>query len=195
MSDDLRVSDPSAHVSLIGRLLISPPQLGDPNFERSVVLMLAHNADGALGLVLNQPTALACSEVVPSWGEAICAPTNVFRGGPVETQAIIALARTTRLGDDRPVWAWLFDEIGTVDLEMGMDAFDGVDQVRVFAGYAGWGALQLESELAGDGWYVVNAEPGDAFSVDPTNLWANVLRRQRAELAKVALFPPDPRLN
>ena len=96
MSDDLRVSDPSARVSLIGRLLISPPQLGDPNFERSVVLMLAHNADGALGLVLNQPTALACSEVVPSWGEAICAPTNVFSGGPVETQAIIALARTAR---------------------------------------------------------------------------------------------------
>ncbi len=195
MDDDLRVSDFPAHVSLTGRLLISPPQLGDPNFERSVVLMLAHNADGALGLVLNQPTALACSEVVPSWEDAICAPTTVFRGGPVETQTIIALARTDRLGDDRPVWAWLFDEIGTVDLELGMDAFDGVGQVRVFAGYAGWGALQLESELAGDGWYVVNAHPGDAFTDDPANLWANVLRRQRAELAKVALFPPDPRLN
>ena len=157
--------------------------------------MLAHNADGALGLVLNQPTALACREVVPSWEDAICAPMTVFRGGPVDTQAIIALARTDRVGEDRPIWAWLFDEIGTVDLELGMDAFDGVGQVRVFAGYAGWGALQLESELAGDGWYVVNAHPGDAFTDDPANLWANVLRRQRAELAKVALFPPDPRLN
>ena len=175
--------------------MISPPNLADPNFTRSVVLLLAHNNDGALGLILNQPTSLATDHVVPSWSAVVCRPARVFRGGPVETQAVIALARTDRPGEDRPPWAWLLDEIGTVDLELGFDAFDDVREVRLFAGYAGWGAQQLESELAADGWYVVQAHADDAFTDDPEQLWANVLRRQRAELASVALFPPDPRLN
>ena len=70
-----------------------------------------------------------------------------------------------------------------------------ITSLRVFAGYAGWGSGQLQAEIDEGAWYVLPGEPADPFMADPARLWQAVLRRQGGELALVATYPDDPRLN
>ena len=178
-----------------GRLLVATPELQDPNFRRTVVLMLEHNDDGALGLVLNRPTDTTLATALPGWADHAAAPAVVFVGGPVQPEAAIGLAR--RVGRGEPDgFAPLFDGLGTVDLDREPGAVEpGVDLVRVYVGYAGWGPGQLDGELAAGGWYVVDLVPGDVWSARPGELWRTVLRRQPGPLRMVAGFPDDPSLN
>jgi putative transcriptional regulator len=99
-------------------------------------------------------------------------------------------------GRPTPGWTAIAGEIGTLDLEQDPDDVAArVAQIRVFAGYAGWGPGQLEGEIAAGAWFVVDAEPADAMAEDPEQLWKRVLRRQGADLALVAAFPADPSSN
>jgi putative transcriptional regulator len=93
-------------------------------------------------------------------------------------------------------WKAVTEELGTVDLEMDPAHFeDRFSEVRVFAGYAGWAAGQLESEIVAEAWWVVDAAPDDPFSEEPDELWKRVLRRQRGRLALVGSYPDDPTMN
>jgi len=176
---------------LAGRLLVATPNLLDPNFRRTVVLVLDHHADGAMGLVLNRPSETAVADPLPEWGQHAVEPAVVFVGGPVRQEAAICLAHSAGAqGSDG--WQPLFDRLGTVDLaraprELGVE----IDAVRVFAGYAGWGANQLEAEVDAGAWYVLNAAPGDVMCPDPTGLWRSVLRRQPGLLSAVSSYPAD----
>jgi putative transcriptional regulator len=179
---------------LRGRLLVATPPLVDPNFDRSVVLMLEHGDDGALGIVLNRPSDTALATVLPEWHEHATAPGVVFSGGPVAPEAVIALARGGRA--DTEGWMPVVGEVGTVDV--GRDPADlgrRLDALRVFVGYSGWSPGQLEAELEQDAWFVVSAEPGDPFSAHPDQLWREVLRRQRGRVAMFANYPEDPETN
>jgi len=181
--------------TLKGRLLVATPLLGDPNFDRAVILVLEHSDEGALGLVLNRPSGLDVIEPLPEWGRYTRQPEVVFVGGPVSRNSVIALAR---LGGDIPSSAWeqVLGPVGVLDLSHDPDLLGGsLDAVRVFAGYAGWGPAQLEEEVGEGAWFVVTADPADAFTDDPAHLWRDVLARQPGDLAKVALVPDDPRLN
>jgi putative transcriptional regulator len=153
---------------LVGRLLVASPQLGDPNFERTVVLMLDHGADGALGVVLNRPTGLPVDEILGAWSaQAQAAPPDVvFRGGPVSPDAVIGLARTDADGGDGSTeWRLVLEGVGTVDLAVIPDEQPvAVVGVRLFAGYAGWSPDQLEEELAEGAWIVVDALVADVFT-------------------------------
>jgi putative transcriptional regulator len=178
-----------------GRLLVATPELEDPNFFRTVVLVLEHNKEGALGVVLNRPSPSPLAEPLPRWTDLAADPAVVFVGGPVQTEAAIGLARRADAGQPEG-FAPLFGDLGTVDLERAPDdVAPPVDRVRVFAGYAGWGPGQLEGELEADGWFVVDAEPADPWSPEPAELWRAVLRRQRGKLRVFAEFPADPALN
>lgn len=183
--------------SLAGRLLVATPALRDPNFERTVVLLMAHEEGGALGLVLNRATEVPVAEVLNGWGALARDPAVVFEGGPVQPEAAICLgrARPGAVPDPRgfhPVTG----AIGTIDLSGDPEGLrDTVEGVRVFAGYAGWGAGQLEAEIAIGSWFVFDALPGDPFVPRPDDLWPMVLRRQGGIMAAVAHFPPDPTLN
>lgn len=180
---------------LKGRLLVATPLLGDPNFERTVVLLLEHTEEGALGVVLNRPSDLEVTEPLPEWARYTMQPEVVFVGGPVSRNAVIALAR---LHGDVPSGTWepVLGPVGVLDLSGDPDDVAGaVNAVRVFAGYAGWGAEQLEVELAEGAWYVVPADPTDPFTDEPEHLWRAVLARQSGELARVALVPEDPSVN
>ena len=180
---------------LKGRLLVASPTMQDPNFDRTVVLVLEHNAEGALGVVLNRPTETALGGALPAWGPLAADPPVVFVGGPVAPDAAIGLARAVPAGDGDG-WAPLFDGYGTVDLGREPDAVEArVDGVRVFAGYAGWGPGQLEGELAAGGWVVVDAAADDPLCVDPGRLWEAVLRRQGGTTAWLANCPPNPSAN
>ncbi len=180
-----------------GQLLVATPVLGDPNFARSVVLILDHDGDGALGVVVNRPTELPVTSVLEPWGDLVCQPDVLFQGGPVATDSALALAEVPVGTPGEPVgWRRLHGRLGLVDLDTPPELLaGGVRGVRVFAGYAGWSPGQLELEVKDGGWYVVEAEPDDAFTQDPAGLWRRVLRRQRDELALVATFPDDPTMN
>jgi putative transcriptional regulator len=190
------MSDGNLVESLRGKLLVATPDLDDPNFFRAVVLVLEHNAEGALGVVLNRPTATTLLEPLPSWAPIAADPAVVFVGGPVQPEAAIGLGRRTDVGAETEGFAALFGDMGTVDLERAPDDVSPpIDRVRVFAGYSGWGAGQLESEVAAEGWFVVDTDPVDPWTRSPEDLWRVVLRRQRGALRVFADFPPDPSLN
>jgi putative transcriptional regulator len=183
--------------SLKGRLLVATPVIGDPNFERTVVLLLEHNDEGALGLVLNRPTAVSVFEPLPEWDGLAASPPVVFVGGPVEQGAAIGLASVAGEDlDSADGFSPVMGSIGTLDLSRDPhDLGPDIDKVRIFAGYAGWGPEQLEGELGADAWLVLDAVPDDVLSADPDDLWAAVLRRQGGDLQLLSYCPPDPSVN
>jgi len=179
---------------LRGRLLVATPPLVDPNFDRTVVLMLEHGEDGALGIVINRPSGTALAEVLPDWHEHATAPGVVFSGGPVAPEAVIALARGGN--EETEGWVSVLGEVGTIDVGRDPDVVaPHIDALRVFVGYSGWSPGQLEAEIAQDAWFVVPTESGDAFSPHPDQLWREVLRRQRGRIAMFANYPEDPETN
>ena len=180
---------------LKGRLLVATPNLGDPNFERTVILVLEHGDEGALGVVLNRPSDLDVAEPLPEWASAAAHPSVVFIGGPVAPSAAVCLARLGPHGRTDG-WEQLLGSVGMLDLDSDPDeAIARLDEIRVFAGYAGWGPGQLEGEIADGGWFVVDAEVADPLSPSPENLWAAVLCRQPGTLALFAAYPADPTMN
>lgn len=181
--------------STAGRLLVASPQIGDPNFHRTVVLVLQHDADGALGLILNRPSDTFVDEVLPAWADHVTAPGRVFVGGPVERSAAICLG-LRRGGTEPPGWSQASGDFGTVDLDADPGALVAeLCAIRVFAGYSGWGPSQLDGELEAGGWFVVPAREVDPFSDDPDDLWRQILARQDGRLKFVASFPEDPSTN
>ncbi|MFJ8074649.1 YqgE/AlgH family protein [Streptomyces sp. NPDC096176] len=181
--------------SLTGRLLVAAPALADPNFDRAVVLLLDHDDEGSLGVVLNRPTPVVVEDILESWAALAGEPGVVFQGGPVSLDSALGVAVIP--GDEGPLgWRRVYGAIGLVDLEAPPELLGGaLGSLRIFAGYAGWGPGQLEDELLDGAWYVVESEPGDVSSPHPENLWRSVLRRQRNELAMFATYPDDPSLN
>lgn len=184
-----------------GQLVVATPALSDPNFSRTVVLLLQADPEaGALGVVLNRPTGTEVDEVLPAWAELSAGPPVVFSGGPVQPTAAICLGHG-RLGG---VAVAAYAEIdgmpggvlGTVDLDCApADLRATVDEVRLFAGYAGWTAGQLEAEVAEGAWWVLDSLPADAFDGRPDRLWQRVLLRQGPPIAFAASYPEDPTLN
>ncbi len=168
-------------VSLAGKLLVALPVLRDGIFDRTVVLLLNHDAEGAVGVVLNRPTTTHLGDPLPSWEPLAAEPAVVFVGGPVQPELAIAIGRQG-------------DVIDTVDLDSD-PALAQVGSVRVFAGYAGWSPGQLEDELAQQAWVVVDARPDDAFRPDADDLWHTVLARQPRPLSQLAMLPDDLSVN
>ena len=180
---------------LRGKLLVSTPALTDPNFDRTVVLLLEHGDEGALGIVLNRPTETPIIDAVPDWAGLVGAPPLVFLGGPVGVGTIIALARSN--GDDPPPGTEQVSErLVAVDLSLDAQLLAPmVSSVRVWTGYAGWAPGQLEDEIAQDAWFVVAAADTDVTTAEPTGLWRAVLARQPGTLSWFSNFPADPAHN
>lgn len=186
----------TAAPSHTGRLLVAAPVLTDPNFARSVVLLLDHDEQGALGVVLNRPTQVGVCDVLDGWAELTGDPQVIFQGGPVGLDSALAVAVVPgEPGPEEPLgWRRVHGAIGLVDLEAPPQVLAGeLGALRVFAGYAGWTPGQLEQEIAEGAWYLVDAEPGDISAPHPEGLWRAVLRRQTGALAMLATYPRTPR--
>ena len=174
--------------SLRGSLLIAAPHLGD-YFHRTVVLVLEHNEDGAMGLVLNRPTESEVMEAVPSLASLVDGSDIVHAGGPVQPDSVLIL------GDfEEPEQAGT-QVVGTLGLLDPERPEADLNRVRVFAGYAGWGPGQLELELEEEAWIVEPPIPPELFPDDPSTLWSDVLERKGGQYALVARMPDDPSLN
>lgn len=176
-------------------LLLASPALLDPNFVDSVVLLLDVNPEGALGVILNRPSALPVAEVLGEWGDVVEEPEVLFQGGPVSADGALAVALATP-GAESPGFQPVKDRLGLLDLDTPTELVVGaVDRLRIFAGYAGWGAGQLQAEIEEGSWYVVPGHPDDVFLAETHDLWRQVMRRQPGDLALHATRPADPELN
>ena len=178
--------------SLKGQLLIAQADLTDPNFRRAVVLVTEHDDEGALGVVLNRPAEAKVAEAVPPLAELVGEEAPVYVGGPVDQSSVIVLAQ---FEDPDDAAATIFDDVGFVSGDSDLEELpDAIRQARVFAGYAGWSAGQLDAELEADGWIIEPALVEDVFGPSD-ELWSDVLRRKGGPYALLATMPPDPSLN
>jgi putative transcriptional regulator len=181
---------------LPGYFLVSDIDLRDPNFYRSVVLMVSHDENGALGLVVNRPSPLSLGEMVEGMGKTPAATVPVFVGGPVQQEILFCLHGEfdgCPADDDamyplegvcfepltRQIVSWLTGQWSALLPEDRA-------RVRLYAGYSGWGPGQLEDELSAGAWLVVKATPEITFHPEPAQGWADAFAR-KGPLSRIIL--------
>ncbi len=172
--------------SLKGQLLIAAPQLVD-YFRRTVVLVVEHTDEGAMGLVLNRPTETEVAAAVPDLAELTGRDDVVHAGGPVQPDAVVALGDFEELAEaGTPV-------AGTLGLLDPGRPDPVLRRLRVYAGYAGWAPGQLDGEIEEGAWIAEPAAPDDPFARE--DLWSAVLQRKGGAFSLIASMPIDPTLN
>lgn len=178
--------------SLRGHLLVSGPGLWDPNFRRTVVLIGHHDDEGAVGVVLNQPLDATVEEAAPPLSPLVPSGEPLFRGGPVQPESAVVLAD---FEDPDRAGVLALDSIGFLPEESDTDSLGGLRRARVFAGYSGWGAGQLEAEVEEESWHATPALPGDVFTASPEGLWARAVGRLGPRFRLLTTMPLDPTQN
>jgi putative transcriptional regulator len=167
-----------------GVLLYAMPDLPDPNFAQTVVLLLEHGADGSVGVVLNRPTARSVDEVLDVRSGTSGLDLDVWWGGPVQPKAVLSMVRTVWPG---PRAQTILREVCVTpdldDVRQVLGERGGRLRVRIFTGYAGWGRGQLEAEVRAGSWVLESADAATVFSTEPSRMWEKVreiLTRLRA---------------
>ena len=168
-----------------GKLLIASPVLSD-FFARTVVLLIEHSEEGAMGLVLNRPSETMVAEAVPTLANLGDDGAVVRVGGPVGQNSVVALGE---FADPEESTRLLTGDVGVVD----PDRSDSLLRLRVYAGHAGWAPGQLEAELDQEAWVVADPDPDDPFS--DGDLWTEALARMGGKYALLSTMPADPSLN
>lgn len=183
-----RRSTPRAN--LTGNLLLAHPAMKDPNFGRTVVLMSAHDANGALGVVINRPLRRRLDEISADFALGPLAKVPLYSGGPVEKEKLILTA-----------WRWR-EEAEEFELQFGLDPERAAALVaepgytlRGFLGYAGWGQGQLENEMKHNTWFVTGPAGYNLGAEDGPALWRLILGSLDPELKLLADEPEDPSKN
>lgn len=178
--------------SLRGQLLISSGGLYDPNFRHTVVLIGEHNAEGALGVVLNRVLDVSVEEAVPALADLVTPGEHLYQGGPVQPYSPVLLAELSHpeLAD-----LLVFGSVGFLVGEIPADVLPGIVRARVYSGYSGWAPGQLEAEMAEDSWIVHPAREEDIFDDNPDLLWSRVLQRMGPEYRTLSRMPYDPTMN
>jgi len=171
-----------------GCLIVAHPTLDDPNFARTVILLLAHETnDGSMGVILNRPAVVhdpSDTSPLTRWMDSSATPATLFIGGPVAPEGFLCLSR-----DDNST-----NGVRSIDI-MQDDPLFITEPYRLFRGYAGWGPGQLDHELTLNGWFVIDATADDTFTPNPSVLWNSSLARQPGELSRLGKYPTNPLLN
>ncbi|PZS32091.1 MAG: YqgE/AlgH family protein [Pseudonocardiales bacterium] len=181
-----------------GSALVAAPGLQDPNFHRTVVLIIDHGASGTLGVVLNRPSDVPVRDVLPLWGPHATLPRALYVGGPVQRRAALCVAALPAGVDAERTEGMIKvrGALALIDLEADPDLMvPQLRGLRVFAGYAGWRGGQLAGEIGRRDWVVVPALADDVLAPPDTDLWSRILRRQGMPLALLATYPADPTEN
>ncbi|EGD54534.1 YqgE/AlgH family protein [Gordonia neofelifaecis] len=181
-----------------GSLLIASTALTGPTFARTVIYVIEHDPQGTLGVVLNRMSDAAVYNVLPAWTELAASPRAVFVGGPVATSSALCLG-VAKTGVDvakQPQLHQVLGPVAMVDLDADPDELAQVlTGVRIFAGYAGWDAGQLDEELAEGSWIVAQGLPTDLLSEPAVDVWQRVLARQPWPLPLLSTYPRHPEEN
>ena len=172
--------------SLRGDLLIAAPSLFD-YFRRTVILVLEHNEEGAMGVVLNRPSETTVGEAVSTLASLADDEELVRLGGPVSPESVVALGE---FDDPTQAANAVAGSLGLLDPD---EPDPSLRRLRVYAGYAGWGPGQLESEIEDGAWIVESLDPEDPFR--DGDLWADALQRKGGGYSLLATMPADPSLN
>lgn len=175
-----------------GQLLIAGPSLLDPNFFRTVVLMIEHGDDGALGLVLNRPSQTTVGEATSELEQLLELDDPLFIGGPVQPSSLIVLAEFEDAEDAALI---AFDDVGVLASGASLQEPSGLRRSRAFVGHAGWASGQLDAEIERGDWILEPALREDAFAEQPGDLWQSVLTRKGGDYVLVARMPTDPSMN
>lgn len=177
-----------------GSLLISEPYMGDPNFERTVILLCSHEEEGSFGLVLNRMSNLKLSDVIDMYDEGFQADLGI--GGPVQYNTLHYVHRLENLPQavhlmEGLYWGGDFEILRTM-IESGLAKSS---DIRFFLGYSGWTSGQLQEEIDKNVWIVNNNAANKLFNLDIDNLWRSVLRQMGGKYKVLSNYPVDPRLN
>ncbi len=178
--------------SLRGSLLISGGGLFDPNFRHTVILVGEHNAEGALGVVLNQALNVTVQERLPPLSDLVPSGEPLFQGGPVQPASAVLVAE---FADPELADILVFGSVGFLVGEVSPNIEPSILRARVFAGYSGWGPGQLEAEMAAGSWILEPAREDDVFTDAPDLLWSRVLERKGPEYRQLSRMPYDPSMN
>jgi putative transcriptional regulator len=178
--------------SLKGSLLLAGGGLLDLNFRQTVILIVEHSEEGAIGVVLNRDASTPLAEAVPSLASLPKASGELFIGGPVAPQNVLVIAQYEHPETANSI---IFGDVGVYSAAEKPPVDPIVLRARVFAGYAGWGPGQLEAEMAAGGWISTPALTEDVFSAEPGELWREVLRRLGPDYDMLRQMPFDPSLN
>lgn len=177
-----------------GKLLVAEPFLGDPSFDRTVILIAEHNDEGTVGFVLNRPMGLSMSQVLKDFPE-FNAP--VFNGGPVQKENLYfvhsrgdLLPTSINLTDDL-FWG---GDIERIKMLISTGLLDE-NEIRFFLGYSGWGKHQLESEIEEQSWIVITQKAIDLFKHSDSNPWREILSNLGGDYRLWANSPADPLFN
>jgi len=179
-----------------GIFLVAAPSLRDPNFRQAVVLLCEHGAEGALGVIVNRPTAMSVSEALPQVPVLESQRHVLFQGGPVQTNQVMMLYRLEHLPDNSH---HVFDGVclgGDMTLvDQILTSNPGRDAFRAYLGYAGWGPGQLEAEMQIGSWITIPADPSLVFDKDPSRIWPDIFKSLDEDYRHYADMPFDPSLN
>lgn len=176
-----------------GKFLIAGPEMRDPNFSETVVLLLEYDETGALGLIINWPTEMPADHVLPDVEGLAESPHQVFIGGPVQRGQITLLVQADEApGDARHVFADIYFS-GSGDLLRRLASeTDSDKQFRLYLGFAGWGAGQLDAELARGGWRVLPGESPIVFDPSPESVWSELVERSTVHWTDLRTPDSDP---
>jgi len=177
--DILQAGYPPADLELSkGEFLVATRKLADPRFMQTVVLLAHYDKEGALGLVINDPTEISISKALPDIPALKRSKQQVFLGGPVDRSRMFLLIRTL---DEPQESLRLFDHVyfstSKKVLEEKASISGARESLRVFAGYTGWGAGQLEAEIQTGHWFVWHADAEIIFDKSPKDIWPEMILR------------------
>ena len=160
-----------------GLFLYASPAQRDPNFAETVVLLVEHGPSGSMGLVVNRPTRVPLEELLRGVGDLPRRDLHFYWGGPVQPEAVVALVRTARASDTaRSVLPDVYLTGDIADVRAALQQKEPSATLRLFSGYAGWGAGQLAAEVRAGAWVLDRADARSIFAPDTSELWFRVYR-------------------
>lgn len=167
-----------------GKLLVASRGLADPNFVRTVVLLVHYDADAVVGLILNRRTDFPLSRVLEEFKPAKDRSDPVYLGGPVEVPKVFALLQSPAKVEGAE---HVFDGVYLIPtkslFEQTLLARPDPNVLRVYLGYAGWNDTQLRREVELGAWFVFPADAKTVFDLDPDSLWSRMISKTELELA------------
>jgi putative transcriptional regulator len=190
----LSVKDTKAKLGK-GKFLVAGRNLKAPSFSETVVLLIDYNKRGAMGVIINRPTTLPLSKVLPEIKESQKRNDTVYFGGPVEVSRILMLMQSADPSkDSMQVFNDVYISGSYAVLQQMVDGATADERFRIYAGYAGWAAGQLDAEVSRGDWHIVAADAKTVFELEPSKVWPELIIRASAKWAKAGItHVPTPK--